>query len=1021
MSVWELGETSTLFSVSGVRERMKDKKNGVLKTAKLNASLASKIKTKTINNSSIIKVTLKQNNKALALALNAAKITAQRLTDEKMLLQKEVELFHFENACLRQKLSSVTRCIEELQHFMNARLQAAGTLLRRLENGSCSLLLNDAEHCGTDNIAASQDDDHCSSLAAPKAMRIPLSHVHDEDSENGKDIGIGIYTGLQMLPLGAPTSGSAEFQKSVPISAVEKSSSSYIGLAGNENDGQKLSEVDGTTSALNLSEIFGDNLSSSSQSSRSCSLSALSKNSPMQQCKNTRPCSDSVVSLHGHVTKRKKTTTVSTVFDSNSQMEPLDNVLHGEGTKEPEATPKECLEVSQIGELVSLRNKNKSSGKIKAKGLNKASTNTKNRDLSPRKSKTTFNDYNNDDAVASESNKLSSNSKLNRPKPGEASRLPVPLTSFSQKKECSSKHADKTTGCRTSSVMDLTPSKHVRTFLEKMKNLESQFQNSETIPSNGTQCDEKSNGCELRCPSQCSNKTRGCRRTYVVVPDDRNHMNDCAPSAHKIRKNTHLEDEEDLGSLFPSPESGSLNSKALLNSIDTQPLADLQKLASQEEITLDLNVRRLKPKRKTQKIGRARIHSETDVQSLDVDMQFQTQPEESKTKKGHKGKAGKAAKGNTEEGHFRTKVDEFNLAEKSPRVIRRTIKDLKALRQVDIPNHLALGSTASALPFSSDGEDAPLDNIFRSSTKIIQKGQGSAITQSSSVINTNSNSLEKACLGTNSNLNDVKKKLASMPKLSKRATYTVCDVTELCVASDLSLRSPEECKNSQADQARWSFLQVPSSRTQRDSLVVKVTEAPSLFDSLSKSDNIPDSSSKGTSKIMLPDACSSGSSYSVLPAAKDHVSPGRYSALPKVSAVFNKNYSTQMPSGRHEKKTIQASLEAPLENTAVQENENKVLKDLTNVNSDSCSSILSEASPVPSTRRRKKEVSYAEPRLNSKLRRGDPFTVTDFLSSPIYKSKSKSKKSAKTSGRSKKSKKMKVEETELSLDFMANQ
>ncbi|XP_042323780.1 shugoshin 2-like isoform X2 [Sceloporus undulatus] len=1012
MSVWGLAETSTLFSVNGVREHMKEKKNGVLKTAKQNAFLASKIKAKTINNSSIIKVTLKQNNKALALALNAAKIAAQRLTEEKMLLQKEVELCHFENACLRQKLSSVTKCIEELQHFMTARLQAASKLLSSPQNGSCSLLLNDAEHRGTDNIAANQDDDHCSSLAAPKAMRIPLSHVDDEDSENGRNMRIGTYTGLQILPLGIPTSGSAESQKSVPTSAVEKSSSSYIGLAANENDGRKLSEVDDTASTFNLKEIFGDNLSSSAQSSRSCSLSALSKNSPMQQSKNTRPWSDGVVSLHGHITKRKKPTTVSTVFDSNSQMEPLDNVLNDglQGTKEGEASAKECLEVSQIGELVSLKNKNKSSGKKEAKALNKASMNAKNRDVSRRKSKTIFNDYDNDDAVVSDSNTLSSNSKLDRP--GAASQLPVPLARFSQKKECSSKHADKTTDCRTPSVVDLTSSK--RTFLEKMKNLESQFQDPETIPSDKTQRDEKSHGCEVRRLSQYSNKTRSCRRTYVVVPEDMNHMNDCAPSAHKIRKNKYLENEEDLASLFPSTESGSCNSKAPFHSFGTQPLVDLQKeIVSQEEITLDLNVRRLKPKRKTQKIDGAHVLSETEVQSLDVDLQFHTQPEESKIKKGNKGKAGKAAKGNTEEEHCRTKVDEFNLSEKSPSVIRRTSKDRRALKQADTTNLFSLGNMAPVLPLSSDGEDAPLDNIFRSSTKIIQKVQESAVIQNSSVTNTNSNSLEKACLGSNSNLNDGKKKLFSMPKLSKRATYTVRDVTELCVASDLSLQSPGECQNSQVDRARWSFLQVSSSRTQQDS------EAPPLFDSLTKGNNIPDSSSKGTSKIMLRDACSPVSSHSVLPTAKDQTSPVRYSALPKDSADFNKNYSTQMPSGRHKKKTTQASLEAPLQNTALQENENKVLKDLSNVNSGPCSSILSEASPAPSTRRRKKEVSYAEPKLNSKLRRGDPFTVTDFLSSPVYKSKNK--KSAKTSGRTKKTKKMKAEDTKLSLDFMANQ
>ncbi|KAM7316179.1 hypothetical protein ACRRTK_024859 [Alexandromys fortis] len=116
---------------SGIKRRVKDR---IAKT-KLNVSLASKIKTKILNNSSIFKISLKHNNRALARALSREKENSRRVTTEKMLLQKEVEKLNFENTFLRLKLSNLNKKLIDIESLVN------NNLITAIEMSSLSELL----------------------------------------------------------------------------------------------------------------------------------------------------------------------------------------------------------------------------------------------------------------------------------------------------------------------------------------------------------------------------------------------------------------------------------------------------------------------------------------------------------------------------------------------------------------------------------------------------------------------------------------------------------------------------------------------------------------------------------------------------------------------------------------------------------------------------------------------------------------------------------------------------------------
>ncbi|XP_066492804.1 uncharacterized protein [Tiliqua scincoides] len=871
----ERAELSSLYF--GVRERMKEKKNGVLKTAKLNASLAAKIRTKTINNSSIIKVSLKQNNKALALALSAAKIAAQRLTDDKMLLQKEVELCHFENACLRQKLTSVNKCIDELYQFMNSHLEMAMKLSRLSENGSCSSLLADGRLSETDDR---QDNDKLPVRAAPMSMRILLSQVDDKEDRNDGGMAVRISTSLPTLPSSTAVPAFGKSQRSVPVPALEKISSSNLTekLPSNEKNGQKLTEVNGV-SAFDPGTIFKDISSSVLQSSRSSLLFSLNDNSPAKQLKETtRPCSDSTVLSQRNVTERKKRRTdlssASSTNDltSHSPHDLSDNVLLDDlqWTKEMDPAAQEYLEVSQIGELMTLKAKNKSYGKIKA------------------------------------------------------------------------------------------------------------------------------------------NETRALKKVFTGTEKELDFMDLKAPepTCHtEIKKNAHLKNLEDLLSQFQSPVSDSLSNKASLDACSTQPLVCCKmEIPSQEQIRVP-NVKRKKAKKMTQEMNASLELTEADAQSLEGNTS-QSQPQIRKTKKDSQDKMAKVGRDNAQREHFGIGIDNSDRSKIAPKVKKRGGKDLtgKSNPANAIPLLSVIGSPQPTLPVSLDGEDTCLNSACRNSIKIFPKVQISSAIQNHS-LNKASVSSGKMHWDVNSHVIGLKKQENFKPKLNRK-TYTVKDVNEECAASDFALQSAEESKTSQVNRTRWSFLHISDSRTQQVSFLMDDAETPLADGAVCPSTS--DLSSPGHFKTASSASRSSGNSCPVFNTVKDKVISEGSSALLQNLAGF-RNDAKQVASNRYKKKREETP-EMLSPNSELQGNENKVLKDLTNACPDSFSSNPLEESPVHPSRRRKKSVCYAEPKLNSKLRRGDPFTITDFLSSPVYKTK-QSEKSRKRMKRT-----MKVKEP--SSDFV---
>ncbi|XP_020840561.1 shugoshin 2 [Phascolarctos cinereus] len=1028
---------TSLFFTQRIKRHVKDKKSS--RVNKLNTSLASKIKNKIINNSSIIKISLKHNNRALAQALSIEKENSRKLTTEKMMLHKEVEKLSFRNAFLRQKLNHLHKTLIETEAFVSSNLISAIEMTSHPEDYQSPSLLPASQKKGIGNQvdllhhSFGREIPHVRPTHLP--MRVLLTAADDDDDDGDEKETFQNDSNLttkkvpdSLTPVATKVSLSNQFHLGLSQSPEKNNQDvdaqdnpgrnfSVTNVLSTEN--QTYPEESSSVSELNNLQYVGQEKKKRSRSnSQSGNVTERKKRLPSWESSNFPAAIPLAVDLEQIVVSNNvlnqssKINDNSIAIDTKTQQNGLCLDSQSQSVSELNAEfptvvlPRDeqqlhktiyeadmDLTVSEISKIVAVQTgaKNKSNRKAKS-SRNKAfrkvkdSSSEKNREKSkvqPKTSSCLHSEERDKDTEESSSLPLAESSK------SEDQKLTLETKQLAQLntlKNVTFQKASEQNVVQISQHHD-KKNKVRKTYVVNDEERVSLF------PTMSSKSHQDSN-CGMGHSFQTFDKGRDFRRTFVV---DNSNKDTCFPS-QKDNETVCCILEDNLQTVLNCTNSSqSLSDCRTQNSLDVEK--QITHVQPSKQSTTNLSKKSLKYSRKGKTYellsevnqlhennDKVVYHKESHMEDLNSEINKPEKNTEYQVNNINNASYVEVISKKMENYDLQ-KWDKKYSKNSSGKPMSLMIKSKPKtfmqpadLTQYSVPSESGLKHSMRELESGPESQNEHQKGQTQSTTTTLNK-------------KTSPSSFMKVAAESELHVKVSNKRRESKSKKSRK-TYVVAPINQNEVREKIPETVEERlvlCDSEQVNQEQ---------NLKNEKISVKIKPDRFIFNPVMENSSCPLKSlaqvdSSNTRRFSPYTTLKEGLLNSDIPIAKDQKLPGNVTLKEPIFQVAD----------TEQKHAFQEKTEGTIfqvgRRTETIGKDTKVLQDLTNAsfvshNSSSKSqSALDEVSSVLPTKRRRVAVCYKEPSLMRKLRREDEFANSDFLDSKPKKSRERKKKEAK--------------------------